>query len=192
MNIYEKIDKLVVEAKCGSKSSFNEIWEMYQPLVNKIIKKIIFKFSSARQHEFDIKNDCYIYFWDAINDFDFNDKYYFSYFLKRELIKNLLKNLKNKYIINQEISIDDESLFDLSLKNENGKFESMYEEETINALKYAMRKLSAKQLQAIQMYHYDEMTQEDAANKLGISQVGFRKRLQQSYRKIRKIIEQIG
>ena len=102
MDLYEQIDKLVLEAKCGNKSSFDKIWDMYQPLMHRIVRKVISEFPSARQHEFDIKNDCYIYFWDIINSFDFNDKYYFSYFLKRELIKMVIKNLKNKYIIEKE------------------------------------------------------------------------------------------
>lgn len=186
MTDWKAIDQLVLNAKCGDKESFQTLWGMYQPLVMKVVNSVCNKSRYVAQFKQDLIHECYILFWEIINSFDFEGEYYFSYYLKRQAVKLMGKLVEERYKVPMEQVglIDDVAIF------HDADFET--ERDKIRNLRYAMRKLSGKQLQAVFLYYHKGLTQQQAAQKLGISQVGFRKRLVQSYAKMKKIIDDIG
>lgn len=176
------LDKLILGAKIGSRDSFHELWAMYQSVVIKNIDSFCSIVKGFDQYKDILRHDSYVYFWDIINSYDFDGKYNFSYYVSEELRRKTKDKIKGHNLLPEEL-IDDEKL-----RNYSGYRDIVYRAR-LAEVREMMKKLTPKQLQAVYLYHYCDMPQWKAAEVVGISQVGLRKRLVQAYKKIIKYIK---
>jgi len=91
------IDKIVLGAKIGNKSEYEHLRLMYDFLLEQIYQSFASVYPFLKTRKMDMFHDYYFYFWEAINEYDFNGNCSFSYFLKNKLFENTRLFLKIQY-----------------------------------------------------------------------------------------------
>lgn len=177
------INALVLKAKAGNRDSLKRLWELYQDLIQQIINGFIINCTNLFPYKHDMYQLSYMYFVRIVGEFSFTKDIYFGYFLKRQIVDRLYEKLRNKEWILEDIDPD-------IVMDHSGDFNNIHRNK-IKKLRIVMKKLTSKQLQAVSLYHFGEMTQSEAAKIVGISQIGLRKRLNQSYTKINKLLRRM-
>ena len=176
------VDRLILGAKIGNRDSFRELWGMYQPIVIRNIDSFCSLVKGFEQYRDFLRHESYVYFWDIINSYEFDGKYNFAYYLSEEIRAKTKDKIKGDNLLPEEL-IDGEKLRNYT------SYRDVSLRHRLSEVREMMNRLTPKQLQAVYLYHYKGMAQWKAAEVVGISQVGLRKRLKQSYTKILKYIK---
>jgi len=152
------------------------LWQMHRPIVMKNISAFLSLSTYLNQYKVDMMNDSFLYFMEIVNDYDLDEDHCFPYYLASRLRERTAKRIEVKYNFPSEL-IKDEDLDSYSeFVDEEAR---QKHREKMKLFQFAMRKLTTKQLEAVHLYYYQGYTQENAGKLLGISQIGFRKRLKQ-------------
>jgi len=174
------IDSLVEKVKIGESEPLFELFEYYKPLINFSINQLRKRYSSIEKD--DLMTDSIFILKDLCIKYD-KDKCYFTYFLETRFKPYLLSKIKSQYISKIDIiSLDEveESLFlDEKIITD---FDPIHE---------ALEQLSPDQKQVIDLFFFCNLTQQECAEILEISQPAFSKKLKKILNQIKKICKQL-
>jgi RNA polymerase sigma factor (sigma-70 family) len=108
------------------------------------------------------------------------DLSYFSYYLSTRIDHALLAHFKSVFLSKfEERDYED-------VHSSYDPFDKILSEIVIGT---ALEKLNEKQREAVELYFFEELSQEEAAQKIGITQASFSKRLDRALATLRGIIE---
>ena len=108
------------------------------------------------------------------------DLSYFSYYLSTRIDHALLAHFKSVFLSKfEERDFED-------VHSSYDPFDKILSEIVIGT---ALEKLNEKQREAVELYFFEELSQEEAAEKIGITQASFSKRLDRALTTLKGIIE---
>lgn len=176
---YIYINKLVDKIKAGENKYIHELFSFYKPLILSAIRRCCNKEKDLYKHREDLNNESLFVLKILVEKYN-KELSYFSYYLSTRIDHALLAHFKgfflSKFETQEEIDVPcyvdpfDKILNEIMISN-------------------ALEKLNEKQREAVQLYFFEEMSQEDAARKIGITQASFSKRLDRALTTLRGIIE---
>ena len=176
---YSYINELITKIKDGNSSSLFELHEFYKPLILCSIKRCLNKEPRLNSYREDLLSESLFVIKKLVEQYD-PDLTYFSYFLSTRLDINLLRYFVEKFLDKYD-QTEDNNL-------ENLGFDPFNRVEEVISINEALLKLNDKQREAITLYFFDNLDQEQASQRLGISQSSFSKRLQRALANLREIL----
>ncbi len=185
---FENINKLVSKAKDGDRGAIEELNDFYQPLIRAAIRKCICNDAALSKFKDDLISIACLEFTTLIMSYDIS-RSFFSYYVSNKLYPNLLKASKellnkNSNNLSYEINFSDmPKLWD----PESADPFAQIELEII--IKDALSQLKPEHRQAVEYIYFEQMTQEDAAAVLKLTQSAFSKRLNKALSKLKNILE---
>ena len=175
---YTYINELVKKIKEDENSALFELFSFYKPLIFSAITRCLAKDKNLIPYKEDLVQESIFVLQKLSKNYD-PALSYFSYYLSIRIDHALLSHFKSVFDVKSEpneLSVI-HSYFD--------PFNRVNNEIVIDE---AMEQLNEKQREAIELYFFQEMTQEEAAEKLGIQQAAFSKRLDRALDKLRSIL----
>lgn len=176
---YDRINELITLYKNGDNDAIFDLYEFYRPLLSASVKRCLNKDKKLVTFKEDIVEDCFFVFEKLLNQYDENLSY-FSYYLSTRIDINLFRYVSDKYKPLE--SIDD----NVAYKYQN--YDPFNKIDDVISLQSALVKLNSKQREAIELYFFDGMEQNEAAEFLGITQSSFSKRLQRALIKLKELL----
>jgi RNA polymerase sigma factor (sigma-70 family) len=180
MDNYEEINKLVEKAKNNDSVSLNELYEFYTPLIRTSIRRCTIKYNSIRYVD-DVIQESYFIFKKLVELYD-PELSFFSYYLATRIDRAIVNLIKCKFTYLEEI--DEKEIQELKTYDPYNKVLDKI------ILKDAMLKLNDKQREAIDLYFFQEYTQEEAADLLNITQASFSRRIDRALESLKKLLEE--
>ncbi len=169
---FENINKLVSKAKDGDSGAIEELNDFYQPLIRAAIRKCICNDAALSKFKDDLISIACLEFTTLIMSYDIS-RSFFSYYVSNKLYPNILKASKellnkNSNNLSYEINFSDmPKLWD----PESADPFAQIELEII--IKDALSQLKPEHRQAVEYIYFEQMTQEDAAAVLKLTQSAF-------------------
>ena len=186
-NHFELINQLVSKAQKDDKAAMEELLEFYSPLVKAAIRKCIYSDSNFLRYKEDLKSMASLEFIKLVHSYDVS-RSFFSYYISNRLYNNLIKSART-LIDKNENDLPIEILFcempPLWDPEDTDPFGQV--ELRIITLQ-AIKKLNQKYQDCINLVFYEQLNQEEASLKLGITQSAFSKRLKKSMSALKKIL----
>lgn len=186
-NHFELINQLVSKAQKDDKAAMEELLEFYSPLVKAAIRKCIYSDSNFLRYKEDLKSMASLEFIKLVHSYDVS-RSFFSYYISNRLYNNLIKSART-LIDKNENDLPIEILFcempPLWDPEDTDPFGQV--ELRIITLQ-AIKKLDQKYQDCINLVFYEQLNQEEASLKLGITQSAFSKRLKKSMSALKKIL----
>jgi len=176
---YVYINELVAKVKQNDGEALGELYEFYKPLFLCSMQRCLNKEPRLIPFREDIKSECFLVLKKLVDQYD-SRLTYFSYFLSTRLDINLLRTSVDKFLDGDSESSE--------FIQESASYDPFNKVEIAISLNAAMEKLNPKQKEAINLYFFEQMEQEEAAEKLGITQGSFSKRLQRALISLREIL----
>lgn len=176
---YDEINNLLRAYKLGDGSALFKLYEFYKPLFISSVKRIVQKENRLLIQREDILSDCIFVLKKLIEQYD-PSLSYFSYFLSTRIDINLFRYATDKYFPKEELYEEVHVQEDFS-----DPFNKII---TVISLQDAMKQLSLKNLEVIQVYFFDGLDQNQCAQKLGITQGAFSKRLSKALEQMKLIL----
>ena len=186
-NHFELINQLVSKAQKDYKAAMEELLEFYSPLIKAAIRKCIYSDSNFLRFKEDLKSMASLEFIKLVHSYDVS-RSFFSYYISNRLYNNLIKSArtlvnKNENDLPVEVLFCEmPPLWDPENTDPFGQVELRI--ITLEAIK----KLDEKYQDCINLVFYDQLNQEEASLKLGITQSAFSKRLKKSMSELKKIL----
>lgn len=180
MDNYEEINRLVEKAKNNDQYSLNKLYEFYTPLIRTSIRRCTVKYNSIRYVE-DVIQESYFIFKKLVELYD-PELSFFSYYLATRIDRAIVNLIKCKFTHLEEI--DEQEIQELKASD---PFNRILDKIVI---KDALLKLKEKQREAIELYFFEEYTQEEAAELLKITQASFSRRLERALESLKKLLEE--
>lgn len=176
---YLHINTLVGKCKNEDNEALFELFEFYKPLILSSVKRCINKEPKLSRHREDIFRESIFVLKKLIDQYD-PSLTYFSYFLSTRIDINLFRFVADKYqtfsYLNEETCESEEY---------HDPFNQINNMISVHA---ALDKLNDKQREAIELYFFDGLDQEEASLKLNITQSSFSKRLQRGLSKMKELL----
>lgn len=176
---YIYINTLVDKIKSGDNDSLFELFSFYKPLILSAIRRCCNKEKALYSHRDDLNNESIFVLKTLVEKYD-KELSYFSYYLSTRIDHALLAHFKTVFLSKLETK-DSEDIYD-----SYDPFDKMLNEIVI---RNALDKLNEKQKEAVELYFFEELSQEEAAQKVGITQASFSKRLDRALKSLKEIIE---
>ena len=178
-NDYIHIDHLVERVKQDDHTALHELYDFYKPFIAFSASRVCNKYKTLERDDlisesiFILKELCKIYD---------KDKSFFSYFLETRMQSYMIAKVKSKYCENVTI---------VPL-NEHDSYEpcencSFFEDHT--ELRDEIENLPDKMQQIIEMVYFKQLTQDECAVILNISQAAVSKRLKKAIKNLREKLE---
>lgn len=187
---YEYINNLVLRAKEEDTEALTELYNFYEPLISASITRCISYEPALRPSREDMEREAILVLSTLVQSFD-PEMTWFSYFLQTHIDYALLSRARRLFLSYstatkgiQEVYFDDlPKTFDLIEKHD--PFNQIWQQRTITE---SLNCLNKKQREAIDLYFFQNMTQEAAAEALNISQGSFCKRLKRALAQLKSLI----
>lgn len=187
---YEYINSLVERVKQNDTQALADLFDFYNPLIQASITRCIKYEPALKNLRSDLEREAYLILNTLVQSFD-PELTWFSYFLQTHFDYALLSKARKSYLSYttatkgvQEIAFDDlPSGFEFVDKHD--PFNQIWQQEILTK---ALDELNPKQREAIELYFFQNMTQEMAAEALNISQGSFCKRLKRALTQLRELI----
>lgn len=176
---YEKINQLVKLCKDNDSDALFQLFDFYKPLLLSSVNRCIYKNTKLSRHREDIFRESVFVLQKLVEQYD-PSLTYFSYFLSTRIDINLFRYVSDKYHTDEYIIEDycpDENSYD--------PFNKINSAISIHS---ALDKLNDKQREAIELYFFEGLDQEEASLKLNITQSSFSKRLQRGLSKMKELL----
>jgi len=180
MDNYAHINNLVLQAKNGNQESLNELYAFFTPLIKTSIRRCTVKYNSLSYVD-DVIQESYFIFKKLVELYD-PELSYFSYYLATRLDRAIVNLIKCKFTHLEEI--DEKQVNELKAHD---PFNKILDKIVISD---AIDKLKDKQKEAIQLYFFEEYTQEEAAELLNITQASFSRRLERALEALKKLLDE--
>jgi RNA polymerase sigma factor (sigma-70 family) len=177
---YEVINELIREyQEKKNQVLLFQILDFYKPLFLSSVKRCIQKDTRLSRHREDFPQEFIFVLKKLVDNYD-PDLSYFSYYLSTRIDINLFRYLTEKYFYKEELS--EEHIFE-------EKCEDPFNDiNTVITLHEAVNKLPEISKEVINAYFFEEMDQNEAAAKLGITQGAFSKRLSKALEQLKVIL----
>ena len=186
---YQYINELVAKTKEGDMDALAELVQYYRPLIFASIKRCLIREPQLIQYREDIEQESYLILNELTNQYDESISL-FSYYLLTRLDYRILSRAR-KFIGKNTSGIGiEETLF----SNMPAHWEPLYISDPFNrvglkeALVNAIEKLSPAQQEAVDLYFYQGLNQQEASVFLNITQASFSKRLQRALLQLKDIL----
>lgn len=177
---YVYINSLVDNIKDGQNKYLHELFAFYKPLILSAIRRCCNKEKALYSHKEDLINESLFVLKMLVEKYD-KDLSYFSYYLSTRIDHALIAHFKTTFL--PKIETRDYS----EVHHNYDPFDRIINEIVIGE---ALEKLNDKQKEAITLYFFEELSQEEAALKAGITQASFSKRLDRALKTLKGIIEE--
>lgn len=176
---YQHINELIAKIKNKNTDALSELFDFYKPLFLSSIKRCIAKEPKFSEYREDMLQESFFVLEKLVNDYD-PDLTYFSYFISTRIDINLFRKCQHLIESNEIIEICEkyEAV-------DNDPFNTL---ETKIVLDDAIDMLNEKQKEAIQLYFFENLDQNKAAEILGIKQAAFSKRLARALENLKAIL----
>jgi len=122
LNKKAHIEKLVLSARTGDKTSFLHLRMMYDPLCDQIYENACSHWEFLSMSKFNVYHGFYIGFWKAIETYKFGTS--FSLHLSESLVRGLMAGLKNQFGIPESQLLNRADFFD-GIKREKVRAERL-------------------------------------------------------------------
>lgn len=175
---YVSINKMVVQIQKGDDLPLSELFSYYKPLILSAINRCCNKEKNLNSYREDLTNESIFVLKSLVLKYN-PDLSYFSYYLSTRIDHALLAHFKTTFLPKFEI------VEHYEVENNYDPFNRIINEIIIGD---ALTKLNEKQQEAIQLYFFEELSQEDAAIKAGITQASFSKRLDRALKNLKDIL----
>ena len=176
---YVYINSLVNNIKDGQNKYLHELFAFYKPLILSAIRRCCNKEKALYSYREDLNNESLFVLKMLVEKYD-KDLSYFSYYLSTRIDHALLAHFKSIFLSKfEERDYED-------VHSSYDPFDKILNEIMIGN---ALEKLNEKQREAVELYFFEELSQEEAAQKIGITQASFSKRLDRALTTLRGIIE---
>lgn len=186
---YQYINELVAKTKLGDMDSLCELVVYYKPLIFASIKRCVIREPKLSEYRDDIEQEVYLILNELVEQYDETISL-FSYYLLTRLDYRILSRARK--FIGKNTS--GHGIDDVSFSNMPDGWEPSYTLDPFNrlglqeSLASAISTLSIAQQDAIDLYFYQRLDQEEAAIVLGINQASFSKRLNRALIQLKKIL----
>ena len=186
---YQYINELVVKTKEGDMDALNELAQYYKPLVLASIKRCIIREPRLIDYREDIEQETYLILNELVKQYDETISL-FSYYLLTRIDYRILSRARR--FIGKNTS--GQGIDETSFTNMPDGWEPVHVADPFNrvglqeALVNAIEKLSAAQQEAVDLYFYQGLNQQEAAHALGINQASFSKRLNRALAQLKEIL----
>ena len=186
-NHFELINQLVSKAQKDDKAAMEELIEFYSPLVKAAIRKCIYSDSNFLRYKEDLKSMASLEFIKLVHSYDVS-RSFFSYYISNRLYNNLIKSART-LIDKNENDLPIEILFcEMPPLWDPENTDPFGQVELRIITLQAIKKLDKKYQDCINLVFYEQLNQEEASLKLGITQSAFSKRLKKSMSALKKIL----
>ena len=186
-NHFELINQLVSKAQKDDKAAMEELIEFYSPLVKAAIRKCIYSDSNFLRYKEDLKSMASLEFIKLVHSYDVS-RSFFSYYISNRLYNNLIKSART-LIDKNENDLPIEILFcEMPPLWDPENTDPFGQVELRIITLQAIKKLDKKYQDCINLIFYEQLNQEEASLKLGITQSAFSKRLKKSMTALKKIL----
>jgi RNA polymerase sigma factor (sigma-70 family) len=175
---YTYINELVKKIKEDETSALFELFSFYKPLIFSAITRCLAKDKNLISYKEDLVHESIFVLQKLSKNYD-PTLSYFSYYLSIRIDHALLSHFKSAFDVKPE---------PIELPVIHTYFDPFNRVNNEIVIDEAMDQLNEKQREAIELYFFQEMTQEEAAEKLGIQQAAFSKRLERALDKLRSIL----
>lgn len=189
---YQYINDLVTKSQNGDTNALSDIAEFYSPLISASIQRCILREPRLLRFKEDVEAEVFLILKKLVENYDPNLSY-FSYYISTRLdyaiinqCRQTILGLKSNSRFCEEVSFSDISE-DLDIVNHDDPFGKIH---IAQAIQGAIDKLNPRQKEAIEAYFFDNLTQQEAAKKLGITQASFCKRLQRGLNSMRELLSE--
>lgn len=179
-NDYAYIDSLVEKVKSEDSDSLFELFDYYKPLIGFAVNQMTKRYSNLDKD--DLTSDSIFILKDLCIKYD-KDKCYFTYYLETRFRPYLLSKIKSQYISKLDIVSLDEA--------EESLFVDDYFVTDFDPIKQAFEKLSPEQRQVIDLFYFCNLTQQECADILDISQPAFYKKLKKVLNFLKKVCKEL-
>jgi len=176
---YVYINELVSKVKQNDGEALGELYEFYKPLFLCSLQRCLNKEPRLTPYKEDVKSECFLVLKKLVDQYD-PRLTYFSYFLSTRLDINLLRTSIDKFLDGDAESSE--------YIQESASYDPFNRVEIAISLNAALEQLNPKQKEAINLYFFEQMEQDEAAEKLGITQGSFSKRLQRALANLKEIL----
>jgi RNA polymerase sigma factor (sigma-70 family) len=187
---YQYINDLVLKSQAGDTHALAEIADFYQPLIAASVTRCIAREPRLRSRREDVESEVFLVLQQLVANYD-SSLSYFSYYLSTRLDHAILNRCRQTILGNRTSGAGVEEVCFSEMAND---WEPEYHDDpfgkvrTAQAIQDAIEQLNPRQQEAIQAYFFDNLTQQEAAKKLGITQASFCKRLQRGINRMREIL----
>ena len=183
---YRYIDLLVERTKAGDAAALGELRQIYSPLISASIRRCVVKIPESAPSRDDLEADAIFILRDLVGTYE-PELSYFSYFLSTRLDYAVVAHCRKTYLKGaNDVSIDSLS-YDIVDNAQTDPFAKVLENDAVNK---ALQRLVPKQREAVELYFFDNLTQEQAAQQLKITQASFCKRLQRALSTLKVILSE--
>ena len=176
---YEHINKLVEACKNDDSKALFELYDFYKPLLLSSVSRCIYKNPKLSRYRDDIFRESVFVLKKLVEQYD-SSLTYFSYFISTRIDINLFRYVTDKYQT-EEYFIEDYC-------PDEDSYDPFNKINSAISIHVALEKLNDKQREAIELYFFDGLDQEEASLKLNITQSSFSKRLQRGLSKMKELL----
>lgn len=178
-DIYSDINDLVSKCQNGDNEALFKLFEYYKPLILASVSRCISKEPKLRSYRDDIFRESIFVLKKLIDQYD-SSLAYFSYFLSTRIDINLFRHVSSFAEVTVPIN---EDLFS-EYENED-PFNKI---DNVIALHWALDQLNEKQREAVELYFFKQLDQDEASELLGINQSAFSKRLSRALERLKELL----
>jgi len=184
------IDRLVRRVQHSDKAALMELYDFYRPLMLACVKRCVTREPRLWPHREDIESDCLPILEELVRQYD-PELAYFSYYLSTRMDYALISTARKHYL-GQTASgqgIEEVNFSDMPPGwQPESTADALGRSEWAGDVVEAMKKLKPRHREAIQLTFFDGITQEEAAQSVGVTQSAYCKRLQRALRHMRQIL----
>jgi RNA polymerase sigma factor (sigma-70 family) len=175
-NFYQILDGLVIRAKAGDQKALADLRRYYKRFFVATIRRLIRRLPELERFKNDLEADVPTLFYEVVIAYD-PELSYFSWYIQR-FFPNAIVSHARKHYLKEACHLSVEQISkELIDDQRSDPFAKVLENKD---LEVALATLGAKQRAAVELYFFEEMTQQQAAEQLGITQASFCKRLQRA------------
>lgn len=186
---YLEINALVSRVKLGDNDAIIDLLDFYQPLTRAAIRRCINSDPRLNTYKDDLQAELYTIFSDLIEQYN-SSRSFFSSYISSRLSFSLMQHSRRLLGKNtagagvQEVTFADmpEGWEPESNEDPFGRI------ETATAIQQALLLLKPAYQEAIQLSYFDQVTQIEASNQLGITQPAYCKRLKRALIELKKVL----
>lgn len=186
---YQYINELVSLSKQGDTEALMELVQYYRPLVLASIKRCLIREPRLIAYREDIEQEIYLIIGELVDQYD-ETVSLFSYYISTKIDYRILARARRLIGKNTSgVGVDE-----IQFSNMPESWEPTYVSDPFNkvglqeALIKAIDRLSPRQQEAIDLYFYQGLNQQEAALALGINQASFSKRLNRALAQLKEIL----
>lgn len=189
---YQYINNLVHRVKEDDADALEELNRFYQPLLAACVRRLLVREPRLKKHREDVEAEACMALHQLTQSYD-PALSYFSYYLSTRIDHATLIRCR-RYIL--ALKSSGAGIEEISFSEMDADWEAQYNDDPFGhislrqSINNAIEHLSARQRSAVELYFFRNLTQQEAAAELGITQASFCKRLQRALSRMKEILSE--